>query len=472
MAPRPVQARLPIMIGGCGPKKTLRTLARYGDQWNAMGSLEKLKASVTRSFASTARRWGGTRARSSVRPRSTSSSATAARPRRMPTRRDGGTGEPLRRDWTWTSWDAGGDRRGPPAIRRARVPAHPRGHPGAVRSRDDRPHRRGPRAASTGDGMKGSVVALAGGVGGAKLADGLQAQLGDRLAVIVNTGDDCRRHGLLVMPDHDTVLYNLAGIEQVAWGWGIEGDTHAAMAQLGVYGEETWFGLGDRDLALHIARTARVRAGGRADRRLPRRSSGRWGSPPGSCRWPTSPSRPRSAPPTAGWSSRSTSSTGARRRTCSSCGSRGSPRPRPRRRFSPRSPGPRRSYRAVEPARLGRADPRRAGHAGGDRGGAGAGRRRCGASARSSVAGRSRAPRTGCSSPLGHEASALGVARLYAGPVDVFVIDTVDAGLAPAVEALGLRPVVTDTIMTDDAPGPASRARCSRRPSASIEPCR
>ena len=65
------------------------------------------------------------------------------------------------------------------------------------------------------------------------------------------------------MPDHDTVLYNLAGIEQVEWGWGIEGDTHAVMAQLGVYGEETWFSLGDRDLALHIARTARVRAGAR-----------------------------------------------------------------------------------------------------------------------------------------------------------------------------------------------------------------
>ena len=108
-----------------------------------------------------------------------------------------------------------------------------------------------------------AVVALAGGVGGAKLADGLAAHLGDRLSVVVNTGDDCERHGLLVMPDHDTVLYNLAGIEQVEWGWGIEGDTYATMAQLVEYGEEGWFSLGDRDLALHIARTARVRAGGR-----------------------------------------------------------------------------------------------------------------------------------------------------------------------------------------------------------------
>lgn len=105
------------------------------------------------------------------------------------------------------------------------------------------------------------IVALAGGVGGAKLAEGLQAVAGDRLAVIVNTGDDCVRHGLLVMPDHDTVLYNLAGVEQAGLGWGIEGDTHAVMDQLAVYGEEAWFRLGDRDLALHVVRTARLRAG-------------------------------------------------------------------------------------------------------------------------------------------------------------------------------------------------------------------
>ena len=59
--------------------------------------------------------------------------------------------------------------------------------------------------------------------------------------MVVNTGDDCVRHGLLVMPDHDTVLYNLAGIEQAGLGWGIEGDTFATMEQLGVYGEATWF---------------------------------------------------------------------------------------------------------------------------------------------------------------------------------------------------------------------------------------
>ena len=106
----------------------------------------------------------------------------------------------------------------------------------------------------------GRVVELAGGVGGARLGHGLQSILGSALSVVVNTADDLERHGLLVCPDHDTVLYTLAGIEG-PFGWGIAGDTSAAMAQLGAYGEETWFSLGDRDLAAHVVRTARIRAG-------------------------------------------------------------------------------------------------------------------------------------------------------------------------------------------------------------------
>jgi len=107
------------------------------------------------------------------------------------------------------------------------------------------------------------VVELAGGVGGAKLAHGLQAHLGDRLTVVVNTADDLERHGLLVCPDHDTVMYTLAGIDNREWGWGIAGETFAASEMLARYGEETWFRLGDRDLATHIARTRRWRDGGR-----------------------------------------------------------------------------------------------------------------------------------------------------------------------------------------------------------------
>jgi LPPG:FO 2-phospho-L-lactate transferase len=107
------------------------------------------------------------------------------------------------------------------------------------------------------------VTLLAGGVGGARLAHGLQAHLGNALTVIVNTADDTERHGLLVSPDHDTVMYTLAGIDNREWGWGLAGETFAAAAMLERYGEESWFRLGDRDLATHIVRTARLRRGDR-----------------------------------------------------------------------------------------------------------------------------------------------------------------------------------------------------------------
>ena len=111
--------------------------------------------------------------------------------------------------------------------------------------------------------MTAPTVLLAGGVGGAKLAHGLQARLGTHLDVIVNTADDTERHGLAISPDHDTVMYTLAGIDNREWGWGITGETFAAAAMLERYGEETWFRLGDRDLATHIVRTARLRRGDR-----------------------------------------------------------------------------------------------------------------------------------------------------------------------------------------------------------------
>jgi len=307
-----------------------------------------------------------------------------------------------------------------------------------------------PSAAGSGRTAGRTVVALAGGVGGAKLADGLQAHLGGRLAVVVNTGDDCVRHGLLVMPDHDTVLYNLAGIEQVEWGWGIEGDTHAAMAQLGVYGEETWFSLGDRDLALHVARTARLRAGlrvteaclglqrslGIAARILPMadepvatevRTADGWlefqeyfvhrrqapdvlelrfagidaarptpevlGALAEASAIVVCPSNPLvSVGPILGVPGMRDAIAAAR--------ARGVP------------------VVAVSPIVGGRA---------------------------------LRGPADRMLASLGHEPTALGVARLYAGLADVLVLDTVDAGLAPAVAALGLRPLVTDSVMTDDA---------------------
>ena len=108
------------------------------------------------------------------------------------------------------------------------------------------------------------VVCLAGGVGGAKLAIGLQEILAPaELTVVVNTGDDFERHSLVICPDFDTVLYTLAGIADPAQGWGIAGETWAVMDQLGKLGGDTWFRLGDRDIATHLYRTERLRRGER-----------------------------------------------------------------------------------------------------------------------------------------------------------------------------------------------------------------
>jgi LPPG:FO 2-phospho-L-lactate transferase len=107
-----------------------------------------------------------------------------------------------------------------------------------------------------------SVVALSGGVGGAKLADGLyQALEPDTLTLIVNTGDDFDHHGLRICPDIDTALYTLAGIANEATGWGVANDTWTALDMLRRYGVDTWFQVGDRDFATHILRTERLRAG-------------------------------------------------------------------------------------------------------------------------------------------------------------------------------------------------------------------
>jgi LPPG:FO 2-phospho-L-lactate transferase len=299
-----------------------------------------------------------------------------------------------------------------------------------------------------------TVVALAGGVGGAKLAEGLQAHLGDRLAVIVNTADDCDRHGLRVMPDHDTVLYTLAGIEQAAFGWGIEGDTHAVMHQLGVYGEATWFSLGDRDLALHIARTAALRGGARpteaclaaqrslgiAARILPMADepvATAVETDEGWLEFQEYFVHRRQAPDVRALrfdgieASRPTAevATALDEATAIVIG--------------PSNPlvsiGP---ILAVPGMRERLAAARARGVPV--------------AAVSPIISGRAlKGPADRMLASLGHESSALGVARLYADLVDVFVLDAADAALAAEVEALGLRTLVTDTVMGDD----ASRAR-------------
>ncbi len=106
------------------------------------------------------------------------------------------------------------------------------------------------------------IIALSGGVGGAKLALGLSRILPPQdLLVVVNTGDDFEHWGLAISPDIDTVVYTLAGLANREVGWGRADETWSCMETLAAIGGETWFKLGDRDLAVHIERTRRLRLG-------------------------------------------------------------------------------------------------------------------------------------------------------------------------------------------------------------------
>ncbi len=299
-----------------------------------------------------------------------------------------------------------------------------------------------------------TVVVLAGGVGGAKLAHGAQAVVGSELAVVVNTGDDLERHGLLVCPDHDTVLYNLAGIDDREQGWGIHGETYAVAEQLAVYGEATWFRLGDRDLAAHIVRTARLRLGARltevdldlqrslgvAARILPMADEPVRTEVLTDDGWlefqeyfvhrhqaPTVRDVRFSGVEAARPTPEVRAALGAARAVV----------------IAPSNPvvsvGPILAVPGMTEALAATRD-----------------RGVPVVAVSGIVGGRAlRGPADRMLASLGHEATALGVARIYASLVDGFVLDAVDAALAPAVEALGLRVLVTDTVMTDD----ATRAR-------------
>jgi LPPG:FO 2-phospho-L-lactate transferase len=108
----------------------------------------------------------------------------------------------------------------------------------------------------------GLTVALAGGVGGAKLARGLAKLLPPKkLLIIGNTGDDLELYGLHISPDLDILTYTLAGIVDEAKGWGIAGDTFHCLQALKKLGAETWFKLGDKDLATHMHRTSMLQSG-------------------------------------------------------------------------------------------------------------------------------------------------------------------------------------------------------------------
>ena len=106
------------------------------------------------------------------------------------------------------------------------------------------------------------IVVLTGGTGGAKLIEGLAAETDPaELTIICNTGDDSIFHGLYVSPDIDTIIYTLAGLTDTDKGWGIKDDTFNALDHLGRLGDDTWFRLGDKDLATHITRTRLLNEG-------------------------------------------------------------------------------------------------------------------------------------------------------------------------------------------------------------------
>jgi LPPG:FO 2-phospho-L-lactate transferase len=106
------------------------------------------------------------------------------------------------------------------------------------------------------------VVAIAGGVGGAKLADGLAALMAPGcLTVVVNTGDDFEHYGLRISPDLDTVCYTLAGLANAKTGWGLADESWQAISSAAKLGGPGWFNLGDRDIGTHLERTRRLRLG-------------------------------------------------------------------------------------------------------------------------------------------------------------------------------------------------------------------
>ena len=110
--------------------------------------------------------------------------------------------------------------------------------------------------------LTGVLVALCGGVGAARMLSGLVRVVPPSdITAVVNVGDDTVLHGLHISPDLDTVTYTLAGMENRETGWGVTGESWAVMGELGRLGGEDWFRLGDRDLATHLFRTGRLRAG-------------------------------------------------------------------------------------------------------------------------------------------------------------------------------------------------------------------
>jgi LPPG:FO 2-phospho-L-lactate transferase len=293
------------------------------------------------------------------------------------------------------------------------------------------------------------VALLAGGVGGAKLAHGLQAILGPELTVVVNTGDDLERHGLSIWPDHDTVMYTLAGLDDRERGWGLRDETWTASAQLDRLGEDAWFRLGDRDLATHLVRTERLRAGARPTE-VARHLQRALRVPASILPMSDDPIRTEVRTP-EGWLEFQEYFVHRRQEpTVHEVRFRGIENTRPSDEVADALANaraiviaPSNPIVSIGPIL------------------ALPGMRDLIASARARdvrvvavsgiVGGKAlKGPADRMLASLGLESSALGVARIYDGLIDGFVLDRVDAEHESAVAALGLDTLVVDTIMTDD----------------------
>jgi LPPG:FO 2-phospho-L-lactate transferase len=285
-------------------------------------------------------------------------------------------------------------------------------------------------------------------VGAAKFLRGLVRVTGQpRLRVIVNTGDDEEFYGLHVSPDLDTIVYTLAGASNPTTGWGLEGESFNTLDALARFYGRAWFNLGDRDLATHLFRTERMRAGEPLSRITAEiaRSYGMRAQV-----MPMSDERVRTFVKVRGRAAMPFQEYFVRRRfrgTVERIELRGAERARPLGAalgairdseaviIAPSNPfvsiGPILALRGMREA-MRRARPRVA--------------------AISPIVGGKaiKGPAAKMLRALGHQASALGVARIYRDLCAVFVLDNADRRAAAAIEKLGMRAVVTDIIMADE----------------------
>lgn len=294
------------------------------------------------------------------------------------------------------------------------------------------------------------VTAIAGGVGAAKLLVGLCAVAGHgKVTAVVNTGDDCELHGLHISPDLDTVTYWLAGLNNAELGWGMEGETWHAMEELEMLGGEAWFRLGDRDLATHLLRTGALAKGatltevtariaearGLPARLLPMTDDAVATELLAEVNGATQPMafqeyfvRHQHQPKVIGLSYAGASSAQPAPGVLAAIAEA------ERVVICPSNPllsiGPVLAIPAITEALVAR--------------------RSAVVAVSPIVGGRAlKGPAAEVMAALGHEASAVGVARLLRHVAGTLVIDEVDAALSSAVEAEGLSCVVADTIMAD-----------------------